>query len=148
MIAFDSKGNLPSGKPIQMDLTDLEQHFVFNLHRHKQFEQYRLYLDELKMLINLPFEQWVDGSFATLKEKPNDIDVVSFIPNDIYQKQEKQLAKLKKAFYPTLDVYHVCNYSENHRNFVHSQSDRIEWLHLFSRGRGQKSNKGFITINF
>jgi hypothetical protein len=148
MITFDSKGNLPSGKPIEINLEDLEQHFVFNLHRRQQFEQYLQYLDELKLIVTTPFEQWVDGSFATLKEKPNDIDVVSFVPFDIYLKVEKQLAQLKKTFSPILDLYHVCDYSENHRNFVHTQYDRIEWLHLFSRIRGQKLNKGFIKIYF
>ncbi len=148
MITFDLKGNLQSGQPIEVILEDIEQYFVFNLHRRQQFEQYLHYVDTLKTLINAPFEQWIDGSFATLKEKPNDIDVVTFIPSDIYFKEEKQLTQLKKAFYPTLDLYHVCNYNENHRNFTHSKSDRLEWMHLFSRIRGQKFNKGFIKIYF
>ena len=148
MIAFDSMGNLLSGQPIEINLADLEQYFVFNLHRRQQFEKYLDYIDELKTLIDMPFEQWVNGSFATLKDKPQDIDIVSFIPFSMYQKQEKQLEQLKKAFYPSLDVYHICNYPENHRNFVHSHSDRIEWLHLFSRVRGQKFSKGFIKIYF
>lgn len=148
MITFDLKGNLPSGEPIEINLKDLEHYFVFNLHRRHQFEQYLDYINELKNIINTPFEQWVNGSFITLKEKPKDIDVVSFVPSTIYQKQENQLAQIKKTFYPILDAYHICNYPENHRNFVYSQSDRIEWLHLFSRIRGQKLNKGFIKIYF
>ncbi len=148
MITFDSKGNLQSGKPIDINLDELEQYFVFNLYRRQQFEQYLNYLGELKTIIAVPFEQWVDGSFATLKEKPNDIDVVSFVPFEVYLSEEKRLAQLKKTFYPTLDLYHVCDYEKTHSNFIYSQSDRIEWLHLFSRIRGQKLNKGFIKIYF
>jgi hypothetical protein len=40
------------------------------------------------------------------------------------------------------------NLDELEQYFVYSQSDRIEWLHLFSRIRGQKLNKGFIKIHF
>jgi hypothetical protein len=127
-------------------LENIEQYLVFNLHRRQQFEQYLHYLDESKTLINTPFEQWIDGSFATLKDKPNDIDVVTFVPSEVYLTEEKQLTQLKKAFYPTLDLYHVCNYDEKHRNFAYTQSDRFEWLHLFSRIRGQKFSKGFIKI--
>ncbi len=148
MITFDSKGNLQAGEPIDINLGEFEQHFVFNLHRRQQFEQYLLYLEALKTIVSIPFEQWVDGSFATLKEKPNDIDVVTFVPFEVYVSEEKRLAAFKRTFYPILDLYHVCDYEKNHSNFVYSQSDRIEWLHLFSRIRGQKLNKGFIKIYF
>jgi hypothetical protein len=93
MITFDSRGNMPSGKPIDVNLDELEQYFVFNLHRRQQFEQYLHYLAELKTIVAMPFEQWVDGSFATLKEKPNDIDMVSFVPFGLYLREEKRLAQ-------------------------------------------------------
>jgi hypothetical protein len=146
MITFDSKGNLTNEVPLELNILAFTHYFVFNSHRQQLFEQYLKAVTALQTVVSEPFEQWINGSFTTLTDNPNDIDIVTFIPLAVYQKAEAQLVEIKKTFRPMIDAYYVCDYPKNHRNFVHSELDRIEWLHLFSRVRGQKRSKGFIKI--
>ena len=37
------------------------------------------------------FEQWINGSFVTTKENPNDIDFVTFIDSTIFKQNEAKL---------------------------------------------------------
>lgn len=76
-----------SHKPILQpglhDITeqDLENHFLSAFStsntRAKLIKGFKQYLAALKS-IGVKFEIWIDGSFATEKENPNDIDLVVF----------------------------------------------------------------------
>jgi len=58
--------------------------------RDKIFREYNRYLEDLSEIIGqCVFTQWVDGSFTTKKTNPNDIDIVTFLPDEIYVKFEK-----------------------------------------------------------
>jgi hypothetical protein len=145
MIEFDNKGNLKPASPIEIDLKTLEEIFVTNPYRQELYDFYIAYLKELKEIIGEPFEQWIDGSFVSKKLKPNDIDIVSFIPNPIYDAQSSHLFELKQKFKPQIDAYYICKFPENHLRFAETKGDYFYWLNQFAKDR-QKNSKGFIKI--
>ena len=104
------------------------------------------YLIDLQMIGIKDFTQWIDGSFVTQKTTPNDIDIVTFVPDNFYNLYQEKLIALKET-YQGLDCYYVKNYPENHPNRVISDFDRIQWLFFFRTDR-KKQNKGFIELNF
>lgn len=60
---------------------DLDNHFLSafpgSATRRPLLAGLRTFLAALQR-IGIPFEVWVDGSFATTKENPNDVDLVAF----------------------------------------------------------------------
>ena len=85
---FDEKGYLKPYGIIKTDLVTLQETFVFNEHRHALFQNYEHFNAELQDLTSCPLIQWVGGSFVTLKEMPKDIDTMTFIPCDIFDKYQ------------------------------------------------------------
>lgn len=74
---FDKKENLPPGV-YNMTLTEVEELFSKNKSkiRNNIMEEYKKHLKEIKNT-GYCLEHWIDGSFVTLKEKPNDIDTLT-----------------------------------------------------------------------
>jgi hypothetical protein len=142
---FDNKGYLKPNSSIEIDLNTLKEIFTFNPYRLQLFEQYIAYLNQLKSIIDTPFEQWIDGSFVSKKLKPNDIDIVSFVPSSIYTLKDMDLYALKQAFKPQIDAYYICSFPENHPKFAETKGDYFYWLNQFTKDR-QKNSKGFIKI--
>jgi hypothetical protein len=68
---FDTKGNLPPGVYV-VSLTNIEKRFSLNTKRKKLFNGLKKALGNLKAAGVKKI--WIDGSFITSKEKPNDID--------------------------------------------------------------------------
>ncbi len=145
MIQFDNKGYLKPNSAIEVDLRTFEETFVNNSYRQQLFDYYIAYLNELKNIIDTPFEQWIDGSFVSKKLKPNDIDILSFVPNSIYSAKDVDLYELKKQFKPQIDAYYLCTFPENHPKFAETKGDYFYWLNQFTKDR-QKNSKGFIKI--
>lgn len=61
--------------------SDLSNHFVSpfaNQEKRIQLIERFNYLIEKVELIGIPFEIWINGSFVTKKEEPNDIDIAFF----------------------------------------------------------------------
>ncbi|MGB3778758.1 MAG: hypothetical protein WA960_10405 [Tunicatimonas sp.] len=44
---------------------------------------------DLSEQVSQQFTQWVDGSFVTAREHPNDIDFVTFIDYQLFETKEK-----------------------------------------------------------
>lgn len=145
MIQFDNKGYLKPSSAIEADLKAFEEIFVYNSYRQQLFERYIDYLNALKNTIDAPFEQWIDGSFVSKKLKPNDIDVLTFVPDAVYTIKDVELYELKKQFKPQIDAYYLCTFPENHPKFAETKSDYFYWLNQFTKDR-QKNSKGFIKI--
>jgi hypothetical protein len=93
---FDEKGCLKPYSIIKTDLTTFRETFVFNEHRLALFDNYESFNVELQNLISCPSIQWIGGSFVTLKESPKDIDTVTFLPFDIFDKNRKELRKFEE----------------------------------------------------
>ncbi len=74
---YNEEGCLPNGI-YELSLKEIEEEFVKDKSQRRQyiFENYRYHLNEIR---NTGFclNQWIDGSFVTLKENPNDIDILT-----------------------------------------------------------------------
>lgn len=159
MLQFDKKGHIVPYEITEIMLEEFQSFFVEGLddraHRRRLFENYLRYLEALKAVVNQPFVQWVDGSFATKKQRPGDIDVVNFIDYQVVEQKEQSLRLLSRT--PAFEMFQVdANivkvYPEGHPKAVLSKSDRLYWEHQFGytpKNRSSKRfQKGFIKIAF
>lgn len=154
-LVFDTKGLLVPSRNIVATLDDFNITFVKNFPmsktREKLFENYLSYSDELKQILNLgELKQWINGSFVTKTINPKDVDLVTFIPNEVYYKNESVLRKFneKSWFEFNIDAYILIE-----RQGFTFESDKLYWLNHFSRTRknlktGKRLEKGFIEINY
>ena len=146
MLTFDEDGYLTPDEPIEVDFETFIREFVINEHRADIFTEYRQMLTDLSSLSPGAFYQWINGSFVTRKARPKDIDVATFLSQQIYDEFEPLFRELRLK-YPKVDAYFVKVYPEGHpRGFI-TEFDQIEWRHLFSTDR-RRRRKGFIHINF
>ncbi len=113
MLKFNRLGYLEPNKPILSDINELEKHFVIDyssVERSRLFEEYLRYYRDIKALCeNTELHQWINGSFITRnKPRPNDIDIVTFIDTDIFQKLGDKLEPYRypnsKKNYPGVDA--------------------------------------------
>ena len=92
----------------------------------------------------------------TAKERPNDIDFVTFINYELFEAKEKLIhenfrlegAKIKYG----VDAYTVRQYPEEHAKHMLYRSDWVYWYHWFSQTKKnrakKKYSKGFVEIKF
>jgi hypothetical protein len=71
---------------------------LYNEHRIMLWENYQEYTKQLTQIVGTDFYQWINGSFTTKKEYPQDIDLVNFLDYVTFEKTEKNLLNLKKVF--------------------------------------------------
>ncbi len=97
-LQFDEHGLLTPKEIIELSLVDFEHIFVKErkgkIHRQQIFEQYLKHNQQIEKEIGNILFQFVNGSFTTLKIKPNDIDVVSFIDYRVFRKSEDKISPL------------------------------------------------------
>ncbi|TAK40985.1 MAG: hypothetical protein EPO28_09255 [Saprospiraceae bacterium] len=159
MLQFDEKGHLVPYEIAETMLEEFQSFFVEGLpdqaHRRRLFENYLQYLEALKVVVNQTFVQWVDGSFATRKQKPGDIDLVNFIDYRVVEQHEQALKLLSRT--PAFEMFQVdANivkvYPEGHPKAMLTKSDRLYWEHQFGytpkNRSGKRFQKGFIKISF
>jgi hypothetical protein len=94
MLKFDNQGYIVPADVVEIDLLIFKEYFVFNDTRKELFESYLSFNEHLQNLFTDDYFQWVNGSFATQKIKPNDIDVVSFIPHTVFEKNGKAFEEI------------------------------------------------------
>ncbi len=136
---------------IETDWLTFVATFGWNSHRQTLIESltaYINYLDELSIRV---FDLWVDGSFVTRKEQPNDIDIVVFLPADTHQLYEQSLRSTRTEF-QGLDIYFVRKIDKDEHNHFLYVADRTEWLFQFTKTRfdkrtRQKYPKGFVQLS-
>ena len=98
MLNFDLRGNLFPYEIIPCDLSEFSSVFVDKFSnsqsRKLHFDRYLKYSTDLKILVDLPFlKQWVNGSFVTLKNNPDDIDFITFLDHSVVKSLDKNLWK-------------------------------------------------------
>ena len=157
-IQFDQNGLIIPKTIMDISLSDLEQIFVNErkekIHRKKIFEQYLLHNEQIQQQVGDILFQFVNGSFTTLKEKPNDVDVVTFIDYRIFRSKEKAIDLLSKSWngITEIDAYIIPKSYPGHPLFIQSQLMYEYWKTLFSRTReddsGKRLEKGLLKINF
>ena len=158
---FDIRGNLKPYEKVELDIKNLIEIFVNNFEdsttRNEIYENYTQYLKDFENEVTPNFIQWIDGSFISNKENPRDIDFVTIIDFDVYQKNE-QIIETKfrrygaKANYKRIDAYTVKNYPENHKRRNITEFDLVYWRGWFTetkKNRAKKKfKKGFIELKF
>ena len=102
LLAVDNK---PSHKPlfhegfVDIDEDDIDSVFINGNdtpQRRTLASGLRLFLAYLRSLGLKSYEIWIDGSFATRKPNPNDVDMVCFIPKKTIESiPDPQLKRLK-----------------------------------------------------
>ncbi|WP_434777608.1 DUF6932 family protein [Neisseria sp. Ec49-e6-T10] len=138
----------PGIKKITMEEIDflLKEPFPKSAKREILFKQFCQLFSKLKEL-GIPLKIWIDGSFCTEKEEPNDIDIVIEIAEEIINSlpldKQKQLDillnnKINKVVY-NCDTYYVA--SEK----VHMLS---YWRGWFGFCRDGETAKGFLVLEF
>jgi len=94
--------------------------------------------------------------FRNEKLNPKDIDIVTFIPFDVYEKRRKDIeAKfiMKGASrHYGVDAYAIKTYPETHGLHFVTLHDTAEWFQTFSKTKMNRSQKrypkGFIKLNY
>ena len=158
MLIFDENGFLTPAEAIPTTLELLENELVVTIGtetRRRLFEKLVKYLADLKMLVGGEITVWINGSYATQKPNPADIDVVAFVP---WRKMEELSSALKPFTYPAafgnygVDGYLVRVYEPEHKNHILTHSDRLHWLHDFCttqpNRQGKTFKKGFLEIRY
>ncbi len=157
MLKFNTKGLLIPNTNIVSDITELEEIFVngiISYTRGDLFNKYISYSKALKELCNNEeLIQWIDGSFATKKPNPNDIDLVTFVEFSVVDELGDRLADFK---YPAskstfgVDAYIIRVYPPAHKRYTPYQLDKAYWMDHFAKTRrnriGNKLPKGFLEI--
>lgn len=137
-LQFDEHGLITPKGIIELSLVDFERIFVTEreekIHRQKIFEQYLRHNEQIQKEIGIISFQLVNGSFTTLKAKPNDIDVVSFIDYRVFSKNEEKISPLmeKWKIEGNVDGYIVARSYPGHPHFIFAQLTYEYWKDLFS----------------
>nr|WP_143016824.1 hypothetical protein [Dyadobacter soli] len=108
-------------------------------------------MEKLVAIIGKDFHQWIDGSFVTRKLNPGDIDFVTFINAKTFSQNERVLNDLRAESQEKslrLDGYFVKDFPRNHKRFVHSYLDSVQWMHDFVKDSRKGQSKGFIQLNY
>jgi hypothetical protein len=151
---FDDNGYLFPYGAIASTVNEIESEFCFTEQRALLFGKFVSYNSLMSAILgNNAFKQWINGSFVTKKSVSNDIDFVSFIDYQLFEKHEKELDFLRNgAKGQGLDSYFVKVYPKTHRNYPITEGDSADWLFTFSYTRRNKQDKrfqkGFIELTF
>ncbi|QMW03516.1 DUF6932 family protein [Spirosoma foliorum] len=157
VLSFTDNGLLTPNEAIEVTTSIFYERFVAlfsnSSTRVQLFNEWLKYNKLLRSEIGQDFVQWIDGSFVTLKQNPKDIDLVSFIPYQLYNLHHHVLDNLwsDKWEREGLDAYFVTVYPENHPAFTHkTKQDREQWMTRYSLTKPDDTfvqhSKGFLTI--
>jgi hypothetical protein len=157
-LTFDTLGNLTPSEKITVDLETLKLYFVDAFPesetRKTLFDNYLRYLDAFAKEITPHFTQWINGSFVTQKENPNDMDFVTFLDIKTYERIEPNIDKyLTTTLHDNgLDAYILQVYPTEIELYTSYTLFHTEvWYGRFTNTRkvlGQNKSKGFIELNF
>ena len=153
-LIFDKQGYLQPYEPIEVDLATLKFNFVDAFPNSKRrrwlFNNYLRFLYRFQDNVFTFFEQWINGSFTTQEPNPKDIDVVTFLEYQVYEKRgDKVLDKFWKFSLEDqyLDSYIVKSYPKDHPNHSIFQSEQALWKDRYGTDR-ENLPKGFLKIVF
>jgi hypothetical protein len=152
---FDEFGNLAPYEVQMMELEEFEAFFVGafgqSSSRRRLFDNYLRYVEELRTTVGAGFWQWVDGSFVANKLNPRDIDFVTFLDGERYERYTKELTAMRAYRLDKergTDGYFVGVYEPTHARYGDYDLDRREWLFTFGTTRTPKRNKGIVQLNY
>ena len=146
MINFDNKGNIFPYEITDTTFEIFQEVFSFNEHRKAIFQEYVEFCNVLKSMQTNEFFQFIDGSFVTQKQYPKDIDIVTFVDADFFNKNAVRLLNLRDNF-EKIDCFFVPNHSTEHPHYFVTQFGLFEWEQLFNTDR-EYYPKGILKITF
>jgi hypothetical protein len=156
-VQFDTYGNLIQGIHV-LNKEQIYSNFVLNFPntntRERLWRNFNTFLDQFKEEITQQFEVWIDGSFATQKLNPRDIDAVFLID---YQTVERKKSILEnkwffkdQKFKTGLDLYFSTEYPITHKKYFLSHLNHLYWEDVYGHTRkddfGKQHRKGFISF--
>jgi hypothetical protein len=154
MHQFNPEGYLEPYEAIASDLASCKALLVWNEARNEIWGNFEAFVSELQSILQNPFTIWLNGSFATQKEKPNDLDLVVFVEFQVYEVNISKLLQLKQKYKKLkIDSYFTPKYPQTHPNHYLYELDKKEWFLLFSHTKrdifsGITHKKGFLELNF
>lgn len=122
----------------------------FFTNQFKNKDKRNFLIDKFFILLDLindfkiQFEVWIDGSFTTLKEEPDDIDAAFFFnPNDVQNMSPDNYERLKKLFQsnPEIKARYCCDIY-----FGSDINDQFYWKGCFGFSR-KNEPKGIVRIS-
>lgn len=146
MLEFDKHGFLMPYGVIPCEIQVVEEYFVFNEHRAEILISFKQFIHTLNGLNINDFDIWLDGSFISLKNYPNDLDLIVFLNDVTYQRVYTSLPLLKTRF-QKLDVYFVQMYPVAHPKHLFSKFDELDWLHFLTKDR-KRNPKGILKLSY
>lgn len=138
---------------ITADLSMVKQYFVDAFPRSKTraglFANFENYISRLQNEVFPWFEMWVDGSFVTLKENPNDIDVVTLLDYQVFDWKEKTLDHFYSFKWERegIDAYFIRDVPPGTEGHQQSLEFRRLWRLRYSNAPSN-FGKGFLTLVF
>jgi len=157
MLTFNDSGLLIPDTVIVSSVIELKQIFVENISSHSRIENFEKYIAYSNALVKLlgvnSLRQWINGSFVTQIQNPNDIDLVTFIDYRAVNNLRSELEDFGvkgawKVF--GVDAYIIQTLPEDHANHFFYKSDLAYWMNKFSKTRrladGTRARKGFLEI--
>ncbi len=156
MIDFDRNGNPTPVGLIGLTTADFKVVFVDNFGKSETrnviFNSYNQFILDFQNEVAQEFKNWINGSFTTTKENPNDIDIVSVVNHtDELNSKTHLLNKFltqggSKDQY-LVDGYFIPLYPETDPRYVLTQYWMNYWLNWFGMDR-QGRPKGIIQLSF
>jgi hypothetical protein len=156
MIEFDIYGNPQPPGLTEMDKKDFKTVFVDNFQnsqtRQSIYKKYNQFITDFQTEIVQEFKNWVNGSYTTRKENPNDIDIVSLVMysddlNTKYHLLKKFLTIGGSKEQYLVDGYVIQIYPEDDPRYKYTQEWINYWIKWFGMDR-QGRPKGIIQLSF
>lgn len=154
---FNEYGYLEPGFH-DLDIGEIKNRFVDNFKNSSTREDIlKGYIDFVETLKQCGIEKaecWIDGSFSTRKENPNDVDMVLIIDKDILDNipEDKKLIA-SELFNPQLakikykcDAYVLAKVDEYHPDYMNYMENRSYWRGFFCFDR-KENPKGIIRTS-
>ena len=158
MLQFDELGHLKPTGTTELTLPAFELFFVENLddraHRRRLFENYLLFLAELKKVVGPTFYQWVDGSFVSQKARPADLDVVTFtdLQTNVQHEHDFIAMRARARIDWKMDANFAVDWDKNMPMPQGFLKTTEFWQRFYGFSRPDinqvKHPKGFIRLNF
>ncbi|WP_457641861.1 DUF6932 family protein [Persephonella sp.] len=157
-VEFDAYGNPRPYDFIELTLQEFKDIFVdgFNPRERREylFKVYIKYIKDFFSVYGQSWEQWLDGSYTTKKENPNDIDGVGLIDGEFAIRHQEEIKKFFRIPDPYikdvmdeygLDMYLIPIYPENDERHRITLNRIKYWKEWFSKDR-QGRPKGIIKL--
>jgi hypothetical protein len=155
-LKFDKYGNLEPYEISIISLKEFHDFFVLVYNEssncHLLFGLYTDFCLDFSSEFTTEFVHWIDGSFTTKKENPNDIDVAILVEySDELNEKADILMKFTSKGYAkqnySIDSYIIPVYDIRDSRYIYTQEAVQYWKNWFSFDRNQRK-KGFIQINY